>query len=260
MNEIILSEKNGQVLASSREVAEKFGKQNKHVNEVIKKLMVENSTVKNMFIESTYISSRGREEIEYHMNRDGFSLLVMGFTGKKALEWKLKYITAFNQMEEKLKTGNYISEEEKLKLQLFSKDALEVVTAHNKLMELEVKKATAPLIKENNYKQTVINGFVEEVPIYEKVNIINRICRRKGDNFANRYKELYQCFKEDFHVDLIKRSENYNKKQEKRKDKLTIIRFAEKFGFIDDLYKCCVKLYESEVKKLLKELNLLQVG
>ncbi len=35
----------------------------------------------------------------YLMNRDGFSLLVMGFTGKNALEWKLQYIKAFNQME-----------------------------------------------------------------------------------------------------------------------------------------------------------------
>ena len=37
------------------------------------------------------------------MNRDGFSLIVMGFTGKKALDWKLKYIDAFNKMEEELK-------------------------------------------------------------------------------------------------------------------------------------------------------------
>lgn len=145
MNEIILSEKNGQVLASSREVAEKFGKQNKHVNEAIKKLMVENSTVKTMFEESTYVSSRGREEIEYLMNRDGFSLLAMGFTGKKALEWKLKYIDAFNQMEDRLKNGNQLTEEERLKLQLFSKDASEVAYAHNRLIEL----ATAPLIAEN---------------------------------------------------------------------------------------------------------------
>lgn len=36
------------------------------------------------------------------MNRDGFSLLVMGFTGQKALEWKLKYIEAFNRMERML--------------------------------------------------------------------------------------------------------------------------------------------------------------
>ena len=145
MNEIILSEKNGQVLASSREVAEKFGKQNKHVNEAIKKLMVENSTVKTMFEESTYVSSRGREEIEYLMNRDGFSLLAMGFTGKKALEWKLKYIDAFNQMEDRLKNENQLTEEERLKLQLFSKDASEVAYAHNRLIEL----ATAPLIAEN---------------------------------------------------------------------------------------------------------------
>lgn len=37
------------------------------------------------------------------MNRDGFSLLAMGFTGKKALEWKLKYMNAFNEMERLLK-------------------------------------------------------------------------------------------------------------------------------------------------------------
>ena len=107
--------------------------------------MVENSTVKNMFIETTYVSSRGREENEYLMDRDGFSLLVMGFTGRKALEWKLKYIDAFNKMEERLKFGDYLSEEERLKLQLFSKDPLEVASAHNKLVEI----ATVPLKAEN---------------------------------------------------------------------------------------------------------------
>lgn len=103
MNEIILQNNGDKILVSSREVAENFGKENKHINESIKKLMVENSTVKNMFFETTYISSRGREENEFLMDRDGFSLLVMGFTGKKALEWKLKYINAFNKMEEELK-------------------------------------------------------------------------------------------------------------------------------------------------------------
>lgn len=145
MNEIILQNKNGQILASSRDVAEKFGKRNSEINRGIENLTVQNCTVKNMFRKTTYLSTRGREEIEYEMNRDGFSLLVMGFTGKKALEWKLKYIEAFNKMEETIKQGNYLSEEEKLKLQLFSKDSLEVVNAHNRLVEL----ATAPLIAEN---------------------------------------------------------------------------------------------------------------
>lgn len=89
MSEIILQNKNGQILASSREVAEKFGKRNPDVNRSIENLIVQNCTVKNMFTESTYISGRGRKEVEYLMNRDGFSLLVMGFTGSKALEWKL---------------------------------------------------------------------------------------------------------------------------------------------------------------------------
>lgn len=39
----------------------------------------------------------------YYMNRDGFSLLVMGFTGKKAIEWKIKFINAFNEMEKALR-------------------------------------------------------------------------------------------------------------------------------------------------------------
>ena len=46
-----------------------------------------------------YETERGRAYKEYLMNRDGFSLLVMGFTGKETLEWKLKYIDAFNKME-----------------------------------------------------------------------------------------------------------------------------------------------------------------
>lgn len=145
MKEIILQNKGGKILASSRDVATHFGKRKPDVNRAIENLIVQNCTVKNMFNKTTYLSSRGREETEYLMDRDGFSLLVMGFTGAKALEWKLKYIEAFNKMEETLKSGNYLSEEQKLRLQLFSKDPLDVVNAHNKLVDL----ATAPLIAEN---------------------------------------------------------------------------------------------------------------
>ena len=145
MNEIILSEKNGQVLASSREVAERFGKAHDKVKRSIKSFEKDVAIFGEMFILSYYDDSYGRKQEEYLMTRDGFSLLCMGFTGKKALEWKLKYIDAFNQMEDRLKNGNQLTEEEKLKLMLFSKDASEVAYAHNRLIEL----ATAPLIAEN---------------------------------------------------------------------------------------------------------------
>ena len=145
MNEIILKEENGQVLASSLEIAERFGKEHSKVKRSIKSLEKDVANFGEMFKLSCYEDTYGRKQEEYSMNRDGFSLIVMGFTGKKALEWKLKYIEAFNQMEEKLKSSNYLSEEEKLKLQLFSKDESEVAYAHNRLVEL----ATAPLIAEN---------------------------------------------------------------------------------------------------------------
>lgn len=146
MDEIILSNENGYVTANSVDVADKFGKRHDSILRDIDNIIKSDSTIlwNEMFIETTY-KNRGKLYRCYDMNRDGFSLLAMGFTGKKALQWKLKYIDAFNAMEEKLKDSNVLSEEEKLKLQLFSKDASEVAYAHNRLVEI----ATAPLIADN---------------------------------------------------------------------------------------------------------------
>lgn len=103
MNDIILSTQNGEPVASSRQIAESFGKEHKHVLDSIKNLVAENSAAKSMFYETTF-ENRGKQYPMYLMNRDGFTLLAMGFTGKAALEWKLKYIQAFNEMEKKLST------------------------------------------------------------------------------------------------------------------------------------------------------------
>lgn len=138
MNEIILKEEKGQVVASSNDIAEKFGKRHDQVLRDIDNMLKSDSTIlwSEMFNESTYVNSRGKEYRCFLVNRDGFSLLAMGFTGKKALEWKLKYINAFNAMEEALKSGTTLSEEERLKLQLFSKDPSEVAYAHKRLVEI----------------------------------------------------------------------------------------------------------------------------
>ena len=102
MNEIILQNINGEILANSREIAERFGKEHKTVIRNIENLVAQNCATKNLYTLSSYIN-RGKSYKEYLMNRDGFSLLVMGFTGKEALEWKLKYIEAFNKMEDVIK-------------------------------------------------------------------------------------------------------------------------------------------------------------
>lgn len=95
--------KNKQAVTASLNVAEKFDKQHKHVLEAIDELIgvVENSA--DLFWEDSYIHPQNKQQYRMiYMNRDGFTLLAMGFTGKKALEFKLKYIQAFNQMETQL--------------------------------------------------------------------------------------------------------------------------------------------------------------
>ena len=60
------------------------------------------------FVLDTYVDNSGKENPMYVMNRDGFTLLVMGFTGEKALLFKIDYIEAFNKMEQTIKSGNYL--------------------------------------------------------------------------------------------------------------------------------------------------------
>lgn len=94
---------NDQVVVSSRQIADNFGKEHKDVLYAIREILTAENSAAKFFIESSY-SSRGKTFPEFLMNRDGFSLLVMGFTGGKAMEWKLKYINAFNAMETELRS------------------------------------------------------------------------------------------------------------------------------------------------------------
>lgn len=102
MNELVIM-KSKQALTTSLKVAETFSKEHKVVMRAIKNLAAQNCTVEKMFVESTYVDSRGHEQPMYYMNRDGFTLLAMGFTGKDAMKFKLEYIEAFNKMEQVIK-------------------------------------------------------------------------------------------------------------------------------------------------------------
>lgn len=177
MSDITLRNENGQILASSREVADRFSKNHKEVLRSIKNISKEISTAQfcALFKPSTYKASNGKSNPEYLLTRDGFSLLSMGFTGKEALEWKLKYIDAFNQMEEKLKSGTQLTEEERLKLQLFSKDAGEVAYAHNRLVEL----ATTPLINQIEEQKPKVE-YHDEVLNKEDLIITTNIAKDLG--------------------------------------------------------------------------------
>ena len=93
---------NGQVVVSSRQIADDFEKRHDNILRDIETLRKDSLKIEEMFHYHQEPDTYGRMQKSYLMNRDGFSILVMGFTGQKALEWKLKYIEAFNRMEKML--------------------------------------------------------------------------------------------------------------------------------------------------------------
>ena len=106
----------------------------------------------------------------YLLDRDFTTFLIMSFTGSKADEWKMKYIKAFNEMEQMLKDGTQLTEKQKLELQLFSKNKAEVAEAHKKLLELETK----PLI------ETIEEQKCENAKLKPKADFANDILLSPG--------------------------------------------------------------------------------
>lgn len=102
MNELVIM-KDQQAVTTSLQVAESFERSHDNVLKAIYRLEKDVVNFNEMFSEGTEPDSYGRDRRTYFMNRDGFTLLAMGFTGKKALDFKLKYIEAFNKMEEAIK-------------------------------------------------------------------------------------------------------------------------------------------------------------
>lgn len=141
MNELVIM-KSKQALTTSLKVAETFSKEHKVVMRAIKNLAAQNCTVEKMFVESTYVDSRGHEQPMYYMNRDGFTLLAMGFTGKDAMKFKLEYIEAFNEMEKAIKEQDLPqTPEEKLALTMQVTGRLDkrVTKVENTLHDIQEK-------------------------------------------------------------------------------------------------------------------------
>ena len=104
-----------QAVTTSLVLAEAFEKKHQHVLRDIDALK-DVSNFGQMFFESNEPDSYGRNRRMYFVNRDGFTLIAMGYTGSKAMEFKLKYIEAFNKMEQAVRQELPQTPEEKLEL------------------------------------------------------------------------------------------------------------------------------------------------
>ncbi len=113
MNNELLQVNGNEIVTTSLIVAETFNKDHKNVIRKIDSLIdqLEDSSIlsrPHLFEKTEYDNTQNKPMPMYYMNRDGFTLLAMGFTGKEALEWKLKYIEAFNSMEELIHSNGMI--------------------------------------------------------------------------------------------------------------------------------------------------------
>lgn len=102
----IVEVKNNQAVTDSIQVAKTFEKRHDHIIRNIEKLKKDIPNFGEMFLEGETKDSYGRNRKTYFMTKDGFTLLAFGFTGKKANEFKLDYIQAFNKMESYINKHN----------------------------------------------------------------------------------------------------------------------------------------------------------
>ncbi|KAF1366755.1 Rha family transcriptional regulator [Yokenella regensburgei] len=104
MPEHFITSQNGQLITTSLAVAEAFGKNHKDVLRRINTLDIPQEFTERNFALSSKINklANNRSDPFYRMTKDGFMLLVMGFTGKKAMAVKIAYINAFNEMAKQL--------------------------------------------------------------------------------------------------------------------------------------------------------------
>jgi Rha family phage regulatory protein len=93
---------NNRVVTDSLMVAEVFGKEHKRVLQDIRELGCSDEFNRHNFVLISYKDSMNRDKPKCVITQDGFTLLVMGYTGQQAMEFKEKYIAEFNRMKDEL--------------------------------------------------------------------------------------------------------------------------------------------------------------
>lgn len=191
---------NNQLVTDSRQVAKDFGKQHRHVTRDIENILrgVSNfGQTKQMFYETTYHNEQNGQDYKmYLMNRDGFSLLVMGFTGPEALEWKIKYINAFNEMEKKLQESSSPA------LPDFSDP---VIAARAWADQYEARRKAEKAIEENKPK-VVLAESIEVSDTDISIGALAKILKQNGVDIGRN--RLYSWMRENGY--LIKTAKSWN--------------------------------------------------
>lgn len=245
MNELVFKGQNDQVLTSSLLVAEKFKKEPNDVVRAIDNLLQNsdnecNAKVRNMFVEYTEDVPQPNGGVKsarrFIMNRDGFTLLAMGFTGKKALKFKLDYIAAFNAMEKALK------EQQKplTSAQMFAMQANINLEHEQRLENVEKRLDAIEQEREENGKLllavSVSSEKVPELSLRDKIRkLVNQYASATNTSQQDVWYKVYEQLYYLYHISIG----NYKKKF-KGETKLEI---AERNNILDKIYAIISNMY-----------------
>ncbi|MEK9198830.1 Rha family transcriptional regulator [Ureibacillus sp. FSL E2-3493] len=235
--------KNRQAVTSSLQIAEDFEKNHNHVLRDIDNLK-EGLDQKwtDLFFEDEYEHPQNKQKYRmYYMNRDGFTLLAMGFNGKKALEFKVKYIEAFNQMEKQLT-------QPKSQLEIMQMSINQLVEQEKRLNEQEAK-IEAIEEKQNNITEIL---SLNNNDWRNKINrILNAIAMKLGGGqyFQELRAESYELLEKRANCLLNKRLENRKSKMALRGQSKTAISKLSKLDVIGEDKKL-VSVYVTVIKEM----------
>ena len=171
MNAIVINDINvnfsitdERVFINSLELSKVFEKDHSNVLKAIDKLPNDDFKSQNFKYDS-YFDKKSEQRRMINLTRDGFSLLVMGFTGQKAYRWKIEFIKAFNLMEAKLR-------------------GLKSIEQTNRIANLE-----AIAMSKENYHKSQINGYKAQLAKHnEKIKLLKArltIAENEAKNLSN---------------------------------------------------------------------------
>lgn len=204
MKELVFKGESNQVLTNSLLVAEKFGKEHQHVLRDVRNLI--NGGVSKIgdtpaFAEATYIHPQnGQEYPMFIMNRDGFTLLAMGFTGEKALQFKLEYINAFNKMEETIKNGGFNVPKSFREALLLAAEQQEVI--ENQQKQIEEKNAKIEADKPKVLFSEAVSASNKSILVREFAKLITQNGYQIGE------KQLYERLRKAGYLCSVGESRN----------------------------------------------------
>lgn len=244
MNEIVFRGTNDQALTNSLLVAKSFGKEHKHVLDSIRKLIEGCAEISAdpMFEETTYINEQNWQTYPmYLMNRDGFTLLVMDFKGKRAMQFKLEYIKAFNSMEAQIKA----SQKPKSQLEILQMSINQLVEQEHRLSSVERDVAETKKEIAEMKQERIENGkLLLEAEVSEN-NVPEISMRNKIRRLVNQYAAATNTSQRDIWHDIYNNlyyAYGISINSYKDKDCKTKLDIAEKHGFLGKMFDIVSKM------------------